>query len=135
MLGGDREYGEAMSDQRGRAAGVLSDAQSVLARRDAELAAADARLRATLRDAHAAVDAALRRLDGIDEELDALVAAGDRVGADAPEQAAATRRQLIGKLRDISAVVTDAQAAGEAKAAVLKELSEIYRQSAGLSTD
>jgi hypothetical protein len=42
---------------------------------------------------------------------------------------------MIGKLRDISAVVTDAQAAGEAKAAVLKELSEIYRQSAGLSTD
>ena len=63
------------------------------------------------------------------------MAAGDRVGADAPEQAAATRRLLIGKLRDISAVVTDAQAAGEAKAAVLKELSEIYRQSAGLSTD
>ena len=124
-----------MSDQRGRAADVLNDAQSVLARRDADIAAADARLRATLRDAHAAVDTALRRLDEIDAELDSLVASGDRVGPDTPGPSAAARRLLIGKLHEIAAVITEATAIGEAKAAVLNDLSAIYRCPDTLSTD
>ncbi|OBF25929.1 DUF4226 domain-containing protein [Mycobacterium sp. ACS4331] len=115
-----------MTEQAGDAAAVLAARQSaVLARRN-NLATADRVLAAVVADAHAATLAARRRLDDIEDEVEALVTHQDELGLDTAAGVLAAQRFLASKLREIHTVVADAASEATAKTAVLEELLAQY---------
>ncbi|BBZ36609.1 DUF4226 domain-containing protein [Mycolicibacterium confluentis] len=115
-----------MTEQAGDAAAVLDARQSaVLARRN-NLATADRVLAAVVADAHTATLAARRRLDDIEDEVEALVTHQDELGLDTAAGVLAVQRFLVEKLREIHSVVADAASDAAAKTAVLQGLSAQY---------
>lgn len=106
---------------------ALSAARAALAARDGELAAADEELLAILHAAHREGIASVRRIDAVASAIDAAVAGRNTDGAAAAREFGAF---LVARNREISDIITDAQAAVTAKTIALQQLSGRYRGTA-----
>jgi hypothetical protein len=107
----------------GDSSGALASARRALAARDAELVAADRALAEAVAGAHALAVASTGRIDAIAAELDATTEAP----RDNPAAARELSRHLVGKNREIAAIIAEAQAAAHAKAVALQELIASYQ--------
>jgi hypothetical protein len=115
-----------MTEQAGEAAAALAARHTALLARRHRLASADRALAALLQEAYAATAAVRRRLDGIESQIEDLVARQDELALDTPAGAIAAQRFLAAKLREIHTVVEEAAADAAAKKAVLSELAAQY---------
>ena len=111
-----------MSEQAGPSVAALQARQSALASQHDTIADADRVLAEVLASAHAAMRDSVRRLDAIADEIDR--AALER--ADTPIGVREFQRFLVAKLREIAAVVADAQELNRAKKVVLDGLRAQY---------
>jgi len=110
--------------QHGDSPDALESVRRTLAARAADLADADLALAEAVAGAHAMAVESIGRIDAIGAELDA--AAAEAPGG-SPSAAHELSRTLVAKNRDIAAIVSEAKAAAQAKAAALKELTDRYR--------
>jgi hypothetical protein len=104
-----------------------------LLERHRTVSAADQALADLLIAAHATTTAALRRLDEIEAELQAVVDNQNEMGLDTPAGVRELQRLLTAKQRQIVSVVTDAADEGDAKKAALQELFAHYSATGGSS--
>jgi hypothetical protein len=128
---GTPEYGQAMAEQVGRSIGAIGESQAALARQHTAAAEADRALAEALVGAHAATVEGVRRLDAIAAEIDDAVANQTAIGLDTAMGAREFQKFLIGKQREILAVVSDAHELDVAKKAVLEKLTAHYTASTG----
>jgi hypothetical protein len=128
---GTPEYGQAMAEQAGRSIGAIGESQAALARQHTAAAEADRALAEALASAHAATVEGVRRLDAIAAEIDHAVANQNAIGLDTPMGAREFQKFLIGKQREILAVVSNARELDVAKKAVLDKLTAHYTASTG----
>lgn len=120
-----------MAEQAGRSIEAIGEGQAALARQHAAAAEADRALADALASAHAATVEGLRRLDAIAAEIDHAVANQTAMGLDTAMGAREFQKFLVGKQREILAVVSDAHELDVAKKAVLEKLTTHYTTSAG----
>jgi hypothetical protein len=125
------EYGQAMAEQAGRSIGAIGESQAALARQHTAAAEADRVLAEALASAHAATVEGVRRLNAIAAEIDHAVANQTAIGLDTAMGAREFQKFLIGKQREILAVVSDAHELDVAKKAVLEKLTAHYNASTG----
>jgi Domain of unknown function (DUF4226) len=104
-----------------------------LLERHRTVAAADQVLADVLIAAHATTTTALRRLDEIEADLQAVVDNQNELGLDTPAGVRELQRLLSAKQRQIVSVVSDAAAEGDAKKAALQELLAQYSAAGGSS--
>lgn len=116
-----------MASGSSEAGDALSAVRAALAARDCELAAADDELAAVLHGAHRDAHNSVRRIDEVRSAIDSAVAGRDIDGAAA---ARAFGAFLVERNREISAIITDAQAAVSAQTIALQQLSDRYRGTA-----
>lgn len=109
-----------MSEHSG---GTAEARRHALAERLALLAETDAGFTAALHDAHRDCASARSRLDGIEAEIRRAVAERP----DTPAGAAALRRFLTVKTRQIESIVAEAAATGRRQAGQVRELAVGYR--------
>ena len=128
---GTPEYGQAMAEQAGRSIGAIGESQAALTRQHTAAAEADRALAEALAGAHAATVEGVRRLDAIAAEIDHAVANQTAIGLDTAIGAREFQKFLIGKQREILAVVSDAHELDVAKKAVLEKLTAHYTASTG----
>jgi hypothetical protein len=115
-----------MAEQAGRSIDAIGEGQAALARQHAAAAEADRALAEALTSAHAATVEGVRRLDAIAAEIDHAVANQAAIGLDTAMGAREFQKFLIGKQREIMAVVSDAHELDVAKRAVLEKLTAHY---------
>ncbi|WP_407685417.1 DUF4226 domain-containing protein [Mycobacterium sp. HUMS_1102779] len=115
-----------MSEQAGPSVAALRAGQAALAGRHATAADADRVLADVLAGVHAATRESIRRLDAIAAEVDRAVLDRAALAADTPLGAREFHNFLVAKLREIRAVVADADELGRAKRAVLERLRAQY---------
>ncbi|PND54831.1 hypothetical protein CRM90_25985 [Mycobacterium sp. ENV421] len=115
-----------MAEHVGASAEALESARSLLAARDRDLAGADAELAEVVSAAHAAATEAIRKLDAINAEIEAAVAANT---VTAPVEGREFARFLLAKQREISDVLIAARAEAAAKTAALQRLLDRYQVS------
>jgi hypothetical protein len=108
----------------GESGEVLESAGSALFARDAELAEADRVLGDVIDSAYRAAAESISRIESIRAEIEAAVS--DR-SVDHPAAGRELSRFLIGRQREIAAVVADAQASAHAKTVVLQQLTQSYQ--------
>jgi uncharacterized protein DUF4226 len=120
-----------MAEQAGRAIEAIGEGQAALASRQAAAAEADRALADALSSAHAATVEGLRRLDAIAAEIDHAVANQTAIGLDTAMGAREFQKFLVGKQREILAVVSHAHELDIAEKAVLETLTTHYTGSAG----
>ena len=120
-----------MAEQAGRSIEAIGERQAALARQHAAAADADHALAEALAGAHAATVDGVRRLDAIAAEIDHAVANQNALGLDTAMGAREFQKFLIGKQREILAVVSDAHQFDVAQKALLEKLSAHYTGSAG----
>jgi hypothetical protein len=128
---GTPEYGQAMAEQAGRSIDAIGAGQAALARQHAATADADRVLADALASAHAATVEGIRRLDAIEAEINHAVANQTAIGLDTAMGAREFQRFLIGKQREIQAVVSDVHELSVAKKDMLEKLTAHYTASAG----
>jgi hypothetical protein len=128
---GTPEYVQAMAEQAGRSIGAIGESQAALTRQHTAAAEADRALAEALAGAHAATVEGVRRLDAIAAEIDHAVANQTAIGLDTAIGAREFQKFLIGKQREILAVVSDAHELDVAKKAVLEKLTAHYTASTG----
>lgn len=128
---GTPEYGQAMAEQAGRSIDAIGAGQAALARQHAATADADRVLADTLASAHAATVEGIRRLDAIEAEINHAVANQTAIGLDTAMGAREFQKFLIGKQREIQAVVSDVHELSVAKKDLLEKLTAHYTASAG----
>ena len=128
---GTPEYGRPMAEQAGQSIDAIGEGQAALARQHAAAVDADRALAEALASAHAATVEGVRRLDAIAAEIDHAVANQTAIGLDTAMGAREFQKFLIGKQREILAVVSDAHELDVAKKAVLEKLTAHYTASAG----
>ena len=109
-----------MSEHSG---GTAEARRHALAERLALLAETDAGFTAALHDAHRDCASARSRLDGIEAEIRRAVAERP----DTPAGAAALRRFLTAKTRQIESIVAAAIADGRNRAERVRQLQAVYR--------
>ncbi|AQA02957.1 hypothetical protein BVC93_11520 [Mycobacterium sp. MS1601] len=114
-----------MSD--GTDASAITMRQNALSARHQELSAADAVLAAAVIGAHAITVQSRERLDAIGAEIENAVAQQHTWALDTAAGAREFQRFLLAKHRDITAVVTDAVADADARAAEIAQLADRYR--------
>jgi hypothetical protein len=110
--------------QAGNSADALAAARRALAARDADLADADRALAETLAGAHAIAVESIGRLETISAEIDS---AATEQSHDSAAGAHEVGRQLVAKSREITEVITSAEAAVDAKTVALRELTGRYQ--------
>ncbi len=125
------EYGQAMAEQAGRSIGAIGERQAALSKQHAVAAEADHALAEALASAHAATVEGIRRLDAIEAEIERAVANQTAIGLDTAMGAREFQKFLIGKQREILAVVSEAHELDAAKTALLAKLTAHYTASAG----
>ena len=113
-----------MAEHVGASGVALESARAVLAARDRELAAADAELAEVLTGAYAAAMEAIRKLDTLSAEIEAMVAHHAAID---PHEGRELARFLLQKQREAIDILTAARADAEAKAVVLRELMTSYQ--------
>lgn len=116
-----------MVSGNGEAGDALSAVRSALAARDGELASADDELAAVLHGAHRDAQDSVRRIDAVRAAIDSAVADRDTDGAAAAREFGAF---LVERNREISTILTEAQAAVSAQTIALQQLSDRYRGTA-----
>ena len=117
---------EHTSEQAGISADMLRARQAALADRHAGAADADRVLTDVLASVHTATRHSIRRLDAIAEEVERAVLEQEAFSPDTPMGARELHTFLVAKLREIRAVVADADELGRAKRAVLESLRVQY---------
>ena len=110
--------------QAGNSADALAAARRALAARDAALADADRALAETLAGAHAIAVDSIGRLEAISVEIDS---AATEQSNDSAAGAHEVGRQLVARNREITEVITSAEAAVGAKTVALRELTGRYQ--------
>ncbi|MBV8181845.1 MAG: DUF4226 domain-containing protein [Mycobacterium sp.] len=120
-----------MAEHAGRSIGAIGESQAALARQHTAAAEADRALAEALASAHAATVEGVRHLDAIAAEIDHAVANQTAIGLDTAMGAREFQKFLIGKQREILAVVSDAHELDVAKKAVLEKLTAHYNASTG----
>lgn len=110
--------------QYGDSPDSLQAARRALHARDDEIAAADRDLVEVLNDAHALALESIGRIEAIDAGLDDAAA---QPPGDSPPAARELSRHLIARNREIAAVVSEAQAAAQAKVVAIEKLTDRYR--------
>jgi hypothetical protein len=120
-----------MSEQAGLSVAAIQTRQAALVSRHGTAAEADRVLVEVLASAHAAIRESISRLDAIAAEIDR--AAPDRAdqGVDTPLGAREFQKFLVGKQREIAAVVARAHELDRAQKAVLESLRTQYFIPAG----
>ena len=113
-----------MAEHAGASVEALESARLLLEARDRDLAEAAAELVEVVSAAHAVATEAIRKLDAINAEIDAAVAAN---AVTAPVEGREFARFLLAKQREISDVLITARAEADAKTAVLQRLADHYR--------
>ena len=96
-----------MAEQAGQSIDAIGEGQAALARQHAAAVDADRALAEALASAHAATVEGVRRLDAIAAEIDHAVANQTAIGLDTAMGAREFQKFLIGKQREILAVVSD----------------------------
>ena len=120
-----------MAEQAGRSIGAIGEGQAALARQHAATADADRVLADALAGAHAATVEGVRRLDAIEAQINHAVANQAAIGLDTAMGAREFQKFLIGKQREIQAVVSDVHELSVAKKDLLEKLAAHYTASAG----
>lgn len=120
-----------MAEQTGPSAAAIGDREAALSARAGHAADADQLLAGILREAHAASVAARQRLDAVADEIEARVA--DHATAGGPLSARELQRFLLGKQRELAAIVAEAQRDDAAKRALLEALRGQYPSAANPS--
>jgi Domain of unknown function (DUF4226) len=115
-----------MAEQSGQSAAAPVTRLSALANQYRAVAAADLQLAEALAEAHTAGVNALERLDRIEAEIDSAVADPGLFAADTGAGARELQRFLIGKQREITAVVAETAERAKLKADAVKELIGLY---------
>lgn len=110
---------------RGKAAEAAKELESKLQSRNDMSVEADRKLAQAVLNAHATSADAAKKLNGIQAEIEAAVKA--QTALDTPLGAREFRRFLVGKIKDISDVVQNAQLDAQSQKDVLAALSEFYR--------
>jgi hypothetical protein len=111
--------------QAGDSADALAAARRALAARDADLADADRALAEALTGAHTIALESIGRLEAISAEIDS--AATEHLH-DSAAGAREVGRHLVARNREITEVISAAQAAVDAKTVALKELAGRYQR-------
>jgi hypothetical protein len=125
------QYGQAMAQQARRSIDAIGEKQAALSRQHNAAADADHALAEALASAHAATIEGITRLDAIAAEIDRAVQNQTALGLDTALGAREFQKFLVGKQREILAVVSGARELDGAKKAVLETLREHYTGSAG----
>lgn len=113
-----------MAQHRGGPGQALESARAALSAREADLADADRMLSEAVAAAHTVAVESIRRIDSIRDEIDGAAAGWP---FESPAAAHELTRFLLAGNRAIAAVVTDAEAAANAEAIVLQQLTEYYK--------
>ncbi|MCI4673963.1 DUF4226 domain-containing protein [Candidatus Mycolicibacterium alkanivorans] len=113
-----------MAQHVGESGESLASARAVLAARDRDLADADAELSAVVAGAYATATGAARRLEAIQEEIEAGVA---QRGTGTPAEGREFARFLLARQHELVDIVTAAKADAASKAAVLQQLMVRYQ--------
>lgn len=108
-----------MAQQSGEWSRGLAEAGTALAARDRVLAEADRALSETVADAYRIATESIRRLEGIQSEIDA-------VGTGAAPDARESAHLLLDRHRQIIAVVDTARSSVAVKTVELQQLSQQY---------
>ncbi len=116
-----------MAEHSGQSAAAGETRLVTLSKRYRAVAEADRRLGEALSAAHMAARTALDRLDRIEVEVEAAAADPHAFAADTAAGARALQRFLIGKQREIIAVVAEAADEAKLKTDALTELTDLYR--------
>ncbi len=115
-----------MAEQTGDSVAAIHARQIALAGQHGAVADVDRALADALAGAHAATVEGVTRLDAIAREIDSAVHNQAALAIDTPAGRREFHRFLIAKQREILATVAQVREFGEAKSAVLKELSGRY---------
>jgi hypothetical protein len=108
----------------GRAADAIRTAETSLAQQHSVSAQLDLQVIAAVLNAHTTHAAGRQSLDGLQDDIETAVAT--RTDLDTPAGARAFQRYLIGKLRDIKAVVETAGLDDTSKASLAAALASLY---------
>lgn len=114
-----------MAQRMGGTGQALESVRAALSAREADLAYADRMLAEAVAVAHTVAVQSIRRIDSIRDEIDGAAASWP---FESPAAAHELTRFLLAGNRAIAAVVTDAEAAANAEAIVLQQLTEYYKQ-------
>lgn len=120
-----------MSEQSGPSVAAIQARQAALVNQHGTVADADRVLAEVLASAHAAIRKSIRRLDAIADEIERAAPDRDHLAADTPMGAREFQKFLVGKQREIAAIVADAHELDRAKTAVLEGLRAQYVVPAG----
>jgi hypothetical protein len=115
-----------MREQAGEQESAVDIRRTAASERGRSVADADRVLADVLAAAHATTVTALRRLDEIEAEVEAVVRDQDTLSLDTASGAHELQRMLLAKQREIIDVVAGAASADTAKRAVLEELLAHY---------
>jgi hypothetical protein len=116
-----------MSDDPGTQVSAIVARQGELSDRHQNLVAADEALSSAVTGAHAVAVESRRRLDEIDAQIENAVAQQQSWSLDTAAGAREFQLFLLARHREITAVVTDAVAAAEARVREVQELVDRYR--------
>jgi hypothetical protein len=117
----------------GRAAEAIRIAETSLAQQNSVSAQIDLQVITAVLNAHTTHAAGRAALDGLQDDIEAAVA--NRTDLDTPAGARAFQRYLIGKLRDIKAVVETAGLDDTSKASLAAALAALYASTTTDSAD
>lgn len=113
-----------MAQHGGISGDALESARSALAARDRELADADLELTDAVATAHTIATEAIRQLDTVAAQIEAVV---EQQGIDNALAAHELARFLIAKQREMIAIISAARAEVDVKTAVLQQLTDRFR--------
>jgi hypothetical protein len=117
----------ALDRQEGNAADVIRDAESALAQQNSETAQLDLQVITAVLNAHQKTAEGREALDALQQDIEAAVRT--RSDLDTPAGARDFQRFLIGKLRDIRAVVASASLDDTSKSALMAAWASLYNSS------